>query len=205
MELYIGKKIQKDDAGAYLFFKKACENGHEDACVAQAQFIENGLGVKKDDQAALKFYENGCKKGNILACEGAERVYSSSNKNKKRLSEIRGFLCKNGKDEYCENANITLENKKAVARLDRDCKNGNKDSCQRLVNLYFNATGTQENINSAIFYTEQLCKLDVSTFCRNLAIIYHNNKDIENAKNYYARACAMGDKVSCAEYKKLLK
>ena len=203
--LYEGKNIAKDDIGAFLFFKKACEKKLDNACVAQAQMLENGVGTKKDTQTALYLYENFCKKGNVLSCVGAERMYLSQNKNKKRLSEIRAFLCKNGKDEYCEGKNVTLENKKAIAKLDKDCKNGHKESCEILVNLYFKATGTKENIDSAIFYTDRLCKLDVETSCRNLAIIYQGQKDIENAKNYYARACAMGDKISCNEYKKLIK
>ena len=203
--LYIGQNIQKDDDGAFLFFKKACESGHENACIAQAQMFENGLGTKKDTTTALNLYENICKKNNILACQGAERLHSASNKNKKRLSEIRAFLCKNGQDDYCENGSVTLENTKAIARLDSDCKNGNKDSCETLVNLYFKAQGTPENIQAAIFYTDRLCKLDVGTSCRNLAIIYQGRSDIENAKNYYARACAMGYKISCTEYKKLTK
>ncbi|MDA3046863.1 sel1 repeat family protein [Campylobacter sp. VBCF_06 NA8] len=203
--LYMGQSTAKDDEGAVLFFKKACDKKHDNACVAYAQMLENGLGIKADKNAALNLYENGCKQKNVLSCKGAERLHSASNKNKKRLSEIRAFLCKNGEDEYCENALVTLENTKAVARLDNDCKNGNKDSCETLVNLYFKAQGTPENIQSAIFYTDRLCKLDVATSCRNLAIIFQGQSDIEGAKNYYARACAMGDKISCSEYKKLSK
>ena len=203
--LYMGQNAPKDDEGANLFFKKACVGKHENGCVAHGQMLENGLGVKKDTAAALELYENVCKNGGVLGCKGAERLHSASNKNKKRLSEIRAFLCKKGEDDYCEGKNVTLENTKAIARLDSDCKNGNKDSCETLVNLYFKAQGTPENIEAAIFYTDRLCKLDVATSCRNLAIIHQGRSDIENAKNYYARACAMGDKVSCTEYKKLAK
>ena len=58
-----GRGVERDDAKAAAFYKKACDGGHMDGCVQLGLLYAEGDGVVKDPAKAKALFEKACDGG----------------------------------------------------------------------------------------------------------------------------------------------
>ncbi len=141
--------------------------------------------------------------------------FASSEIEKKYLRKITDEVCKSFNVGYIcllsarfyeenrdkEKANLLL--KEANTYLKNECDGGIGISC------FLNAISYNEKKNYVKMneYLRKGCTLKDSLSCINLAESYEEGlglrQDLDLAKEYYGKACDLGDQEGCDKYKKL--
>ncbi len=85
------------------------------------------------------------------------------------------------------------DNQQIVKTLDTLCNRGYGKACNSLGMLYIFTLGTAES--RAIW--EKGCVAGDANSCKNIADGYKDEKNLVKAKEYYAKACELGDFAAC--------
>ena len=78
--------------------------------------------------------------------------------------------------------------------------------CSNLGFLYAEGKGVRQDISKAVQYCEKGCSLKEGFACNSLGELYEDGIGIKNkttAKEYYGKACDLGDQQGCDNYRKL--
>lgn len=172
-------KSTPDHAKASFYMDKACQMNSGDGCWNLGYLYAYGLGVTKDEKRAFELYERSCELGYGVGCEAVALVY------KEKKDEPNHF-------KY----------------LNLACKNGHIDSCSNIGYMYERGSGVEFNLLEAMKFYDMACKGEDQLACYALGYIYEQGADgivakPKEALRLYERACALGEKHSCDEAKRL--
>jgi hypothetical protein len=168
----------------------ACTRGDGEACFRLGLIYQYGLGVAVDDPRAVAFYTDACADGNGESCNSLGNMY------------LWGL-------------GIAKDYSRAAAYTIKACDAGDSLGCSGAGNMYSDGKFVQEDDSRAAeFYAKGLaidsknCDAGNSFWCGFVAYEYENGilgvaKDIGKARQFYRKACFLGEKQSCDDLNKL--
>lgn len=81
--------------------------------------------------------------------------------------------------------------------LERQCNNGDAESCFDLGNLY----DVKQDYNKAMEFYSKSCEMGEALGCYNLGSLYYNGKgvkqDYKKAREFWSKACEMNNALGC--------
>ena len=154
----------------------------------------NGSGIQKDRFKAMELFEKSCNFGLADACTNLGSMYK--NKHLSELAKNPNNNIPNQKEDYL----------KAYGYLEKACNGNSPKGCQGLAELYLDGLGIPQDSFKAVIYYKKACDKNTPWSCHMLGFIYENEKDMQNAKEYYKKACELDPEklvLSCEKYKQL--
>ena len=148
-------------------------------------------------------------KGNYKKSGNHNEINTSESKEDKRVTQYKK-ACHRGNGFACYDLAFAYETGSLVAK---DIKKANQlyllacvldnNACLAIATYY----EAQDNPKEAIYYFDKACETNAKV-CSHLAELYEEGKyglvkDLEKAKDYYTKACDLGDKDGCIKYKKM--
>jgi TPR repeat protein len=139
---------KKDFEKAAGFYRKACGNGHAEACRSLGLMYKAGLGVKEDALKANEFYQKACDAGSAEVCNDLGFRYA-----------VKGLDAEKDTEFFM----------KAAEFFKKACNGGYGAGCGNLGRLYERAQGVKQNINTALEYYGKACDLKEQDACDDYA------------------------------------
>lgn len=201
---------------------EACNNNNQTACMFVVYF-DDTLTKKQKQVKILQYAKKGCYNQNSgVACFYIAKINQNSNNPKtielvkelsKKACELEYADACRGLGRYYYNTeyNPTLFNKYnelAIRFYKKGCNNGMRESCYQGARMYVHPKyGFKGNAYKAKELFQAGCNLNYDACCLELGFMYEYGEDIRQdkrrAKELYGKACDLGDKYSCYEYKRL--
>lgn len=214
-------KSKEDFAKAKYYWEKGCDElNNADSCSALGLLYEEGLGVKQDIKKTMIYYSKACELtnngyicyylGNLL--KGVKNTFlpwtragyyaRACELNKVDACRRLGYIYELGEGEKKDTV-------RAIEYYEKGCELDDALSCVDLGIIYASGDGVRQDFAKTRQYYEKACgELDNSSACWALGNFYEEgrngfkqNKSV--AKEYYGKACDMGNKGGCDNYRKL--
>ena len=171
---YIYEKRDHDYINSYNNLYKACIMGFSASCIHIGFYHIDGVsGIEKNSYYGFSFHKKACKLDKKL-CFKLGSYHYQKNKN------YAEYLYKDG------------------------CRQKDGKSCYFLASFYEEHSKEKESkkyYNSSIKLLKESCKKNDLFSCSTLGYAYRYGrgvkKNIKKAKNFYQKACKLGDKNSC--------
>lgn len=206
---YLGKNVEKDYYKAMEYFKKAADEGNEQAESYLGLFYEKGYGCEKDIKKSLYWYKKAALKGNIFSQYSLGFIYYEGEEIEQNLdcafkwykeAAEKGFapaqyalsyLYKNG--EGCEKNNI-----KAYYWLEEAAENDFEDAYYLLGQSYLEGNSLIDiNYKKAFFYLSKGVNKKDKNCLESLADMYYwglyVKEDKEKAFSLYDESIKQGN------------
>ncbi len=212
--LYLtGLGIDKNEAEAFNWYKKAVDNDNKDAYFGLAECYYYAIGTRKDDVLAAKYYKLPADLGDKEALyklanvyfygQGGAQDYAQAYKiYKNNFADDpdaiynMGFMCYNG-------FGVDEDKKMAFDLFKLAAQKGNSKAYNDLANMYFLGEEVEKSYPQAFKYYAQAAKLGEDAASYNLAECYFYGTGImvdrKKAILFYKKAASQGS--SDAEYK----
>jgi len=169
-----------DHEMAVKFYFKSCELDDGKGCNNLAFMINNGRGIEKNNWKALKLYRKSCNE-----LDTPEACYNV------------GAMYYRGEGTKRNYANAVYYFKKA-------CENGIGAGCNDLGYMYEHGKYFKADTREAISYYLDACSMKEASACFNLANLHKEKGNKVNAKQFYIRACDLGNTFSCNQLESVL-
>jgi hypothetical protein len=164
---------------------KQCDAGNAFSCSWSDLTYSLGVDVPQDDAKAATYAEKGCQLGAMDSC-------TSSGLN------------------YLKGEGVARDSNKGVAELVQSCSGGYGQGCDTLGDMYVGTLGqrikieVQPDVPRGVRFYQRACDGGYGYSCGKLGAAYAAGSygltsDGAKAKALYKRACAAGDKPSCAK------
>lgn len=104
--LYNNQKIPVDYQQAYFWYKKASEQGDDNALYFLGKMNFNGIGTQKNDKQAIDYYRFSANQGNIYAMNDLGYLYKNGLAVEQNFTTSKNWYqksCDNGNQLGCEN------------------------------------------------------------------------------------------------------
>jgi TPR repeat protein len=164
---------------AFIYFKKACDNGNLKGCVKLGVCYQKGKGVKKDISKAVEYLKNACQQEEHGGCM--------------RLA----FIYRTGKG-------LKKDPQKALSIYKELCQKDYASACFMMGRLYDSGELVTQNPLTALDFYKKACNLKERISCMILGDTYANvagrvsvKKDVEKAIVYYKKGCAIEKTSFC--------
>ncbi len=182
---FLEQHLEQNYELAKEFLEIGCDYEVGDGCSKLGEMYAEGKGVEKNDSKAREYYGK-AKEYYKKACDlnGANGCYSL------------GLIYEGGKG-------VKRDYIKAKEYYEKACNLNDDTGCFALGLMYETGTGVKRDYARAREYFKDLD----AAFYSILGMIYEQGEDgIEKndtkAREYYKKACDLGDDIGCAEYKK---
>lgn len=161
---------------------KACESGDIEACRTLGWYYYND---GNDKVQAAEILAKACEKKDILSCSYAGSIYY----------KLKDFV----------KAHEHLSKVCGAQGVPKDLKKVETLACVQLGHFYINGRGVRQDFTKAKEYLTKACNSKVSEACYSLGVLYQNGgvRPLATTKEYYGKACDLGDQEGCDEYKNL--
>lgn len=162
-----------------------------------------GYGVPKNKDKANEYF---AKSGDMGNCKQIisyfERI--SNNSNDANALYNLGW-------HYAEGKGISQDYQKALYYYKKAADLGNSNACNNLGCMYNSGKGVARDYSLAVRYFQKGADLGYATACNNVGSCYEYGEggllgakpDKYKALKYYKKACNLGDKKGCENYKRL--
>jgi len=198
--------IKSDFRKSMNYYKKSCNLNNGASCYSLGVIHEKGEIVEKDISKAIKLYRKGCNLQNGLSCNILGDFYKEGNYLEKDISKAMKFYKKSCKyyPSGCILGYIYEDDFTNFSQPDfyfYTYQDINKKDNFEAVKYY-------KQTCDAIwkFFNERSFSLR-STPCNNLGVHYERGTGVKQslfkAKEYYGKACDMGSKKGCENYRRL--
>ncbi len=191
---------------AIKLLKESCDSKEVNACINLGYIYVRGLSIKKDYSKGFTLLKKACDSGSSKGCV----VLGNS------MIEEEGNLWYN----FQKSKNPTVEDKKqhskrlgvAMGYLKKACEKGSVVGCNSLGGAYWNNIQQNGGIKKfpklakkAFWALTKACDLGDIRSCMQLGYTYENidEKYFTKASNLYKKACDLGYKKACNDYKRL--
>ena len=219
---YNGNGVNKDEAEAEKWWRKAAEQGNKDAVEQFRKLAEqgnvaaqynlgkcyyNGNGANKDEVEAAKWYRKAAEQGHADAqnslgncCyygNGVNKDYAEAVKWYRKAAEQGNVAAQYNLGDCYYNGNGVNENEaEAVKWLSKAAGRGNVKAQCRLGECYYNGHGVNKNEAEAVKWWRQAAEQGNADAQNNLGNCYYNgegvNKDYAEAAKWYRKAAEQG-------------
>ena len=179
---------------AFEYYKKGCELKNGGSCMCLGSLYDEGQGVRQDSAMAKKYYGEACDLGSEVGCDYYNKLISED----KLLQAVKGCVENNNAcQKFIDNGDLPSVNQ---------C-DGFKLSCFFSGQIY-EFVGQYKQ---AFEYYKKGCGLEhqnekqLAGSCLNLGALYYKGKGVRQdkvvAKKYFGKACDLGEKSSCNNYR----
>lgn len=169
---YGNDMVSIDYEDAVEYYKKACELEDGRGCNNLAYMLNTGKGRKMNNWTAIRLYKKACKLGEMEACYNVGSMYF------------------NGEGTRRNYAN-------AVYFFEKSCNNGIAAGCNNLGYMHEQGKYLSASITKALSYYANACDMGSAAGCKNLAYLREQKGHLKPAKQFYIKACTLGDNYSC--------
>ena len=106
-------------------------------------------------------------------------------------------------DEEDENPNVKQPDKSKVAALEKKCSPKNQEACFDLAVELDNGLLDVPQLKRVMTLADEACTAGVVRACRSLGERYRDglqvNRNVNEALDYFKKACKLGDQPACSE------
>ena len=209
--------VARNELQAAVLFQKACEKRSATGCVNLGDMYSEGRGLGKDDDKALSFYELACGIDGARGCGlAAKTIFGRRTPSADDVAHAvdlarRGCQKKDGVScavlasayESGKPPTVARDFVRAFASYDDACDAGAADGCMKAAQMLERGLGTTRDMTRARNRYTMACLRRDAKGCAATAAFYLRGDggaqaDPSRAKILYGRACALGDKPSCA-------
>ncbi len=217
--------VAQDEPKAAALFKKACDLGHSDACVAIGAWSAEGRGVPKDALRAAAYQSRGCALGNGMACYNLGLSYERGQGVPMDISKAANLwrqACSAGDPNGCRwlgelkrtgRFDGTRDAASGLKLIERGCEGEVAEYCVEAGNMHLAGEGTPKDLAAAKKLYERACSLPYLD-CSGLARLHEAGegvpKDPRRAAELYQKGCDRGSRwhlaaTHCAAAARLLR
>lgn len=155
--------------------EQACEAGQGPACLLAGLVLRDGTNGTTDPARAAQFFEKACAAGELDGCVAF------------------GLVLERGEG-------VAKDPKRSVEVLSRACDGGLPQGCSELGYLHL-GRGTVQGRKQAAVLLRRACEGVDAPACNALATLYETGlgvvRNLAQARNLYAQACAAGYQPAC--------
>jgi len=180
------------------------------ACTDEAAECHK-LAANNQNSEAIPFCEKACNLNDGEGCFylGLFYRYSGATQDAARLKRLMN-LTDNYSGATQDVAQDVAQKLSAATYYEKACNLNYALGCLELGLLYEVGNGVRQDYQMAKTYHEKACDLNYGTGCFVLARLYERGHVLKNsqtakgyAKEYYGKACYLGNKYGCDDYQKL--
>ena len=164
--------VSIDNAEAVEYYKRSCELEDGKGCNNLAYMLNQGKGIKPNNWTAIRLYKKACKLGEMEACYNVGSMYYHGEGTKRIYAN-------------------------AVYYFKKSCNNGIGAGCNDLGFMHEHGKYLSASIHKAISYYSDACEMGEASGCKNLAYLREQKGHLKPAKQFYIKACTLGDNYSC--------
>lgn len=193
---------EHDEKKAFLWTKKAADNGEVQAAVAAAMYYQMGLGVNENLSLAETYYLKAVNKNDVQAQFLLGAMYIENGKNQEGLELLKKAAQQNDVDAmfnlgliYCDGKLLKKDYKVCNSYWTKAAELGHAEAAFN-VGINFQEGYGEQSIDKAIQYFKMASERNHGKASYNLGIIYsykqsgHVNPDL--AKLYFEKAKEQG-------------
>ena len=170
---YGNRDVSVDYEDAVYYYRKSCELENGKGCNNLAFMLNKGYGITKNNWNALKLYKKACNYEEMEACYNVGSMY---------------FHGEGAKKSYYS----------AALYFRKSCNNGIGAGCNDLAYMYEHGKYVRRNLQEAMsLYLDACNNMSEASACNNLAYLHERKRNYVSAKQFYSRACDLGDTPSC--------
>lgn len=188
--------LEKNNASAVLYFKKACALGALPACYQYAVALDNGIGIEQDIKQAFNYYEQSCVLNQLSTSVIPNTITSQTNTHIYLQGEGQSSNVKTRTD-FTANVISDIELSPVIGNLDKTEQRLVKtvaSACYDLAINYRDGIATRANAPKANQLFKQSCRLGQPQACYNYGLSLNN----DDAQRYFSQACNAGLQMACA-------
>ena len=159
--------------------EKECYDGNYAICAALAStyyFGNDEFYVVSDYNEALRYGKIACDGDIYIGCKIVGNLY------------------------YFGRSLEGVDYEKAFNYYNKSCNNNVSHSCGMIGYMYMEGQGVKLDYSKAFEYSKKGCDGEIAQFCHNLGVLYYRGQDMSKTKEYYKKACDLGNQRSCVAY-----
>jgi len=164
---------------AIEYYKRSCELKDGKGCNNLAYMLNRGEGIKQNNWTAIRLYKKACKLKEMEACYNVGSMYYHGEGTKKNYYN-------------------------AVYYFQKSCDNGIGAGCNDLGYMYEHGKYVRANIQEAMSQYFDACDMGEASGCNNLGHLKEKKGNTVSAKQFYKKACMLGDNQSCNKLEDVL-
>ena len=165
--------VSVDLEEAVVYYTKSCELENGKGCNNLAYMLNKGYGIEKNNWNALKLYKKACKYEEMEACYNIGSMYYHGEGTKRSYYS-------------------------AALYFKKSCNNGIGAGCNDLAYMYEHGKYVRRDLSEAMsLYLDACNNMGEASACNNLAYLHEKKHNTVSAKQFYTRACDLGDTPSC--------
>jgi TPR repeat protein len=157
---------------AVEYYRRSCELEDGKGCNNLAYMLNKGKGIKHNNWTAIRFYKKACKLKEMEACYNVGSMYYHGEGTKRNYHS-------------------------AAYYFQESCSNGIGAGCNDLGFMYEHGKYVKASIHEAITNYSSACDMGEASGCKNLAYLREQKGHLKPAKQFYIKACNLGDNYSC--------
>jgi len=169
---YGSSLVSQDNEEAVEYYKYSCELEDGKGCNNLAYMLNRGEGITQNNWTAIRLYKKACKLKEMEACYNVGSMYYHGEGTKRNYAN-------------------------AVYFFEKACNNGIGAGCNDLGFMHEHGKYLSASINKAISYYSSACDMGEASGCKNLAYLREQKGHLKPAKQFYIKACTLGDNYSC--------
>jgi len=151
--------VKDKHKNAAVVYEGNCKKGYGPSCFNLGKLFLAGKGVRQDDNEAETLFTKACGTGHVAGCyHQALLMYLQSTPSESNVS-----------------ANLKKQ-KEAIQLFEKNCKNGDSDSCYFAGSAYIKPSDSNTSIArnplKAVDYFKASCASNHGPSCYNLAVLY---------------------------------
>ncbi len=190
---------------------EACPRKDGAACTALGSAFQRHGQLGENLELERRYHDKGCKLGNGPACLALGSSYFGVESEQKRVSKLMDRACELGVAEGCAQigyryvaaTGVAQDVPRGLRALERGCMLGSAGACRRIAGHY--AYGEDRDAARSLALARQGCELDDGWSCDHVGFAYEYGEeapqDPAKAREFYARACRLGEQASCYKAK----
>jgi TPR repeat protein len=164
--------VSVDYEEAVEYYKRSCELEDGKGCNNLAYMLNKGRGIKKNNWTAIRLYKKACKYEEMEACYNVGSMYYHGEGTKRNYAN-------------------------AAYYFEEACTNGIGAGCNDLGYMHEHGKYVRASTHKAISYYSSACDMGEASGCKNLAYLREQKGHLKPAKQFYIKACTLGDNYSC--------
>ena len=176
---YGNDMVSVDYDYAVEYYRKSCALENGKGCNNLAYMLNEGKGIEKNNWNAIRLYKKACKYNEIEACYNVGSMYYNGEGTRKNYPNAAYYFKKS-------------------------CDNGLGAGCNNLGYMYEHGQYLRASVNEAMSKYLDACDMGTSAGCNNLAELKEKKGNLISAKQFYRKACLLGDNYSCNKLENVL-